>query len=54
MGVVSLIFNFYLIIAMTKSAFDVLEKVPHRFIYRILVTTIAIGKHSSYIIFIKY
>ncbi|XP_063683059.1 uncharacterized protein LOC134817742 isoform X2 [Bolinopsis microptera] len=43
MGVVSLIFNFYLIIAMTKSAFDVLEKVPHRFIYRILVTTIAIG-----------
>lgn len=42
-GVVSLIFNVYLIITMTKSALDVLQKVPHRFIYRILVTTIAIG-----------
>ena len=43
-GIFSLCLNCLLIISMSRSAFIVLREAPHRFIYRSLVTTIAIGK----------
>ena len=45
-GIVSFFFNLYMIVAMSCSALAVLKKMPHRFIYRILVATIAFGKRA--------